>query len=165
MTFLGASSHVAIKRGYNYYIKDKVISWNQISESEITGRVRGSQPRKIYSVVLDLDHPRKSKCNCPHAKGNMTICKHKVAVYFSSHPEEVEPCMEKEQPYWDAKAQKEAERRKEKYEEWRICVEKIPYGELRDGLLSAMIELDGRNLHLRAFTDLRAKYCDKWWYI
>ncbi len=43
-----------------------------------------------YAVKIDILHPRKSKCNCPHADEKQIICKHMVAVYFTAFPEEAE---------------------------------------------------------------------------
>lgn len=37
---------------------------------------------------MDIEHPRKSKCNCPHTKDKRIICKHIVALYFTIFPKE-----------------------------------------------------------------------------
>lgn len=34
-----------------------------------------------------MEHPRKSKCNCPHADGRRVICKHMIALLFTASPE------------------------------------------------------------------------------
>ena len=47
--------------------------------------VRGSG-QKHYDVFIDLEHPRKSKCNCPHADGKRVICKHMISLYFAAYP-------------------------------------------------------------------------------
>lgn len=31
-----------------------------------------------------MEHPRKSKCNCPHADGRQVICKHMIALLFTA---------------------------------------------------------------------------------
>ena len=41
-----------------------------------------------YNVHLDIEHPRKSLCNCPLANGKRIICKHIVATYFTAFPNE-----------------------------------------------------------------------------
>lgn len=37
---------------------------------------------------MDIEHPRKSSCDCPLAKGKRIICKHIVATYFTAMPKE-----------------------------------------------------------------------------
>ncbi len=39
-------------------------------------------------MFIDIEHPRKSKCNCPHADGKRIICKHMISLYFSVFPKE-----------------------------------------------------------------------------
>ena len=55
----------------------------EINENEYKSIVNGS---KKYEVCLNIEHVRKSKCNCPHADGKRIICKHIVATYFSVLP-------------------------------------------------------------------------------
>lgn len=31
-----------------------------------------------------MEHPRKSKCNCPHADGRRVICKHMITLLFTA---------------------------------------------------------------------------------
>ncbi|NMB97839.1 MAG: hypothetical protein GYA02_14710 [Clostridiaceae bacterium] len=38
--------------------------------------------------MINIVHPRKSKCNCPHADGRRVICKHMIALYFTVFPKE-----------------------------------------------------------------------------
>lgn len=66
-------------RGLEYYKKDKVIDLNKISEKEYTSKVIGTEK---YNVYLNLEHVRKSTCNCSLANGKRIICKHIVATYF-----------------------------------------------------------------------------------
>ena len=80
------------------------------SDTQIKGMVRGSD-QKHYEVFIDLEHPRKSKCNCPHADGKRIICKHMIALYFSSYPKEAKKY------YNDViKYQEEEEQRQEELE-------------------------------------------------
>ena len=58
---------------------------NKINENEYSSFVKGTNN---YNVHLDIEHPRKSSCNCPLANGKRIICKHIVATYFSAKPEE-----------------------------------------------------------------------------
>ncbi len=67
--------------------------------------------QKHYDVFINLEHPRKSKCNCPHSDGKRIICKHMIALYFSAYPNEAKKY------YEDViKHQEEEERRQEELE-------------------------------------------------
>ena len=46
--------------------------------------------KNSYNVFLDTEYPRKSKCNCTHAKDKRIICKHIVVLYFTIFPKEVD---------------------------------------------------------------------------
>lgn len=72
-------------RGLDYYKSKKVIKLNKINENEYSSIVKG---RNNYNVHLDIEHPRKSSCNCPLANGKRIICKHIVATYFTAFPNE-----------------------------------------------------------------------------
>lgn len=61
-----------------------------------------------YHVWMNVEHPRKSKCDCPHAKDKMIICKHIVALYFTVFPDEVDKFL---------KGVEEAEKEAEAYEQ------------------------------------------------
>mgnify|MGYP003464204617 CR=1 FL=1 len=87
MGLLDLASYKLVWRGYEYYIEKYVITHFKQSPTEIKGMVRGSG-QKHYDVFINLEHPRKSKCNCPHADGKRIICKHMIALYFSSYPNE-----------------------------------------------------------------------------
>lgn len=89
MGLLKLASAISAWRGYEYYEANNVLVKTKISETEFAGIVRGSN-NKRYEVFIDLGHPRKSHCNCPHANGRRIICKHQVALYFSVFPEEAE---------------------------------------------------------------------------
>lgn len=58
---------------------------NKINENEYSSIVKGTNN---YNVHLDIEHPRKSSCNCPLANGKRIICKHIVATYFTAFPNE-----------------------------------------------------------------------------
>lgn len=87
MGLLNLSSGTSIWRGYEYYKQKKVITKKKISNHEYSGIVQGSGNNR-YEVFIDLEHPRKSHCNCPHANGKRIICKHQVALYFFAFPKE-----------------------------------------------------------------------------
>lgn len=58
---------------------------NKINENEYSSFVKGTNN---YNVHLDIEHPRKSLCDCPLANGKRIICKHIVATYFTAFPNE-----------------------------------------------------------------------------
>ncbi len=89
MGLLDLASGASAWRGYEYYQEKKITSVNKQSETEYTGKVLGSQ-KQPYDVKIDIDHPRKSACNCPHANGKRIICKHQIALYFTIFPGEAE---------------------------------------------------------------------------
>ena len=59
----------------------------KINADEYEGEVTGSESAP-YRVRINIVHPRKLSCNCPHANGRQIVCKHKVALYFTAFPKE-----------------------------------------------------------------------------
>jgi len=94
-------------RGLDYYKENRVIDCKIISENEYEGNVSGSN-KENYNVFIDIEHPRKSKCNCPHAKDTRIICKHMIALYFTAFPKQVDIFL---------KEVEDSEKEYEKYEE------------------------------------------------
>ena len=94
-------------RGLDYCKANKVSNYKEISQCEYQGLVNGSNNKK-YNVFIDIKHPRKSKCDCPHAKDTRIICKHMIALYFTVFPKELDNFL---------KEVEEAEKEYEKYEE------------------------------------------------
>ncbi len=95
----------SVRRGYEYYKNGKVVSCKQTDEGQYVGKVQGSDGN-VYDVVVDINHPRKTQCNCPFANGRRVVCKHAVATFFAVFPEE-------------ATAYKgRVDREEEEYEEW-----------------------------------------------
>lgn len=88
MSILTSASSSSVRRGYDYYKRSKVSDINQLNNHEFEGYVEGSL-KKPYYVKIDIEHPRKSYCDCPHANGNIT-CKHMTALYFELFPDEVD---------------------------------------------------------------------------
>lgn len=85
MGIIALASGNSCWRGLDYFKDKKVIKLNKINESEYLSIVNGSNN---YNVYLNIEHPRKSTCDCPLAKGKRIICKHIVATYFAAMPEE-----------------------------------------------------------------------------
>ena len=73
--------------GLDYYKNKKITELNKINENEYESVVKGTNN---YNVHLDIEHPRKSTCNCPLANGKRIICKHIVATYFTALPREAQ---------------------------------------------------------------------------
>lgn len=84
MSLITLASSKSLWRGYEYYKENRVYYKSNKSVTEIEGRVTGNG--KTYTVNIDIEHPRKSRCNCPHADGKRIICKHMIALYFASFP-------------------------------------------------------------------------------
>ena len=74
MGIISLASGSSCWRGLDYY-----------KEKEYSSIVKGTNN---YNVHLDIEHPRKSSCNCPLANGKRIICKHIVATYFTAFPNE-----------------------------------------------------------------------------
>lgn len=89
MKVINIASGNSTWRGLEYYKEKRILSYNKIDEFRYEGKAKGSN-NDIYNVFLDIEHPRKSKCDCPHAKDKRIICKHIVALYFTIFPDEVE---------------------------------------------------------------------------
>lgn len=124
-------------RGYQYYKENKVLSLSQTGYDEYTGLVAGSGADS-YQVTINTEHPRQSKCNCPHADGRRVVCKHMVALYFAAFPDEAKQYM---------KEVKEAEREEEKRQkehlaEIRAYVKSLSKKELQDELFESLLQLD-----------------------
>ena len=108
MGLINIASGNSTWRGLDYYKENKVSNYNKkTSDSEYEGIVNGSNGKK-YNVFMDIEHPRKSKCDCPHAKDKRIICKHIVALYFTAFPDEVDKFL---------KEVEEAEKEYKAYEE------------------------------------------------
>ncbi|MBQ3519252.1 MAG: SWIM zinc finger family protein [Clostridia bacterium] len=88
MSILTKASWKSRSRGYDYYIKNKVLSCKEISNIEYEGTVQGSA-EEPYKVRINLEKTMSSSCNCPFANGRK-ICKHMVAVFFCVFPDEAQ---------------------------------------------------------------------------
>lgn len=79
MGIISLASGSSCWRGLDYYKEKRVVELNKINENEYSSFVKGTNN---YNVHLDIEHPRKSLCDCPLANGKRIICKHIVATYF-----------------------------------------------------------------------------------
>ena len=135
MGLLDLASYKSVWRGYEYFSQRNVITHIKQSATEIKGIVRGSG-QTHYDVFIDLEHPRKSKCNCPHADGKRIICKHMIALYFSAYPEEAKKYYEDVIEY-----QVQEEKRQEELE-YKVInyVHKLKKSELEQYLLQMLFD-------------------------
>ena len=135
MGILECASIASASRGYDYYREQKVICFSETAAGVYSARVAGSSGR-AYSVELHADHPRKSKCSCPHADGRRIICKHIVATYFTVFPDQAERF------YTEAiVAQEEAEKREEAlYDRVSEHVLHMKKAELQQALLQLLFD-------------------------
>ena len=135
MGLLECASGASIWRGYDYYEEKKVLSIDEINPGIFSATVSGSS-NNAYSVELHMKHPRKSKCNCPHADGKRIICKHIVATYFTVLPGEAKKFYEEAMAY-----QEEEEKRNEKLAD-RVChyVWHMKKAELQEALLQVLFD-------------------------
>lgn len=85
MGIISLASGNSCWRGLDYYKNKKIIELKKINENVYESVVEGTNN---YNVHLDIEHPRKSTCDCPLAKGKRIICKHIVATYFTAFPNE-----------------------------------------------------------------------------
>lgn len=87
MSVITVASGKSVYRGYEYFRSCRVRSLNRTAETLLRAEVSGSNGA-VYQTMVDVVHPLKSKCDCPHAAGRRIVCKHMVAVYFTAFPEE-----------------------------------------------------------------------------
>ena len=135
MGLLECASGASVWRGYDYYKEKKVVSLEVTGENIYSATVAGSSSEP-YSVELHIDHPRKSKCNCPHADGKRIICKHIVATYFTVLPKEAEKFYDEAMAY-----QEEEEKHQEELSDKVIeYVGKMKKADLCQSLLELLFD-------------------------
>ncbi len=135
MSILSVASGQSAYRGYEYAQAKKVVYMEQNGEGVIRGTVSGSNG-SVYDVIVDVNHPRKSQCNCPHAAGKRIVCKHMVAVYFTAFPAEAKKYIEELESYWE-----EEEQRQQEQEDRLIAyIHKMKKSDLQEALLQVLYE-------------------------
>ena len=135
MGILDCASGASAWKGYYYHKEENVLSIEEVENGIYTAKVSGTADEP-YSVELHISHPRKSKCNCPHADGKRIVCKHIVAAYFAVLPGEAERFYREAMEY-----QKEEERHWEKLQERvRQYVRKMKKDELQEALLQLLFD-------------------------
>ncbi|MBQ4648481.1 MAG: SWIM zinc finger family protein [Clostridia bacterium] len=133
MGLIECTSGASLWRGYDYYKENKVKNLIETSPGLFTADVEGNSD-ELYIVEIDIEHPRKSKCNCPHADGKRIVCKHMMAVYFTAFPEEAQRIYNEVMTY-----QEQADKRAEDlYKKVRQCVWKMKKSEAQQALLEVL---------------------------
>ena len=134
------STPVTIRMFSDRFEIEKVVLWEQTGPSTYDGIVRGSEGNR-YSVHIDTVHIRSSKCNCPFADGRRRVCKHMIALFFATHPEEAEE-QQREIDEWEAEeaaAEAEvAEREKRLLKNITDYVNSMTEEEVREKLIEIM---------------------------
>lgn len=152
MGFLDLASYSSYCRGIDYCHSGRVISYEKISDTIYRGIVSGS---KEYEVEIDIEHPRKSKCNCPFAKGKQIICKHKVALYLTIFPNELKRIEEEQRQYeleMEEQEEKFEQEMKEREKDIKKYVESLSMEELQQQLINRMMN--------DLYDDVRSHYID-----
>ena len=93
-------------RGYEYYEGKRVSNLTEIDTGLWKASVHGSQ---IYQTTIDVNHPRRSSCDCPLAKGRRIVCKHMIATFFTAYPMEAENYYNNVLKSWEEAESREAE--------------------------------------------------------
>lgn len=135
MSIISVASGQSAYRGYEYSQAKKVLQMEQTTEGVIKAVVAGSGG-STYEVVVDVAHPRRSQCTCPHAAGKRIVCKHIVAVYFTAFPQDARKYIEEMESYWE-----EEEQRQEEMADTVIrYVHSLKKSELQQKLLQVLFE-------------------------
>lgn len=135
MGLIECTSNASLWRGYDYYKATKVKNLKKINDTQYTAAVEGRMCEP-YKVLIDISHPRTSKCNCPHADGKRIVCKHMMAVYFTAFPKEAERIYNEY-----IACQEEDERREEELSD-KVCqyVWKMKKNEVQQALLELLFD-------------------------
>ena len=139
MGLIECASVNSIWRGIDYYERNKVVSWEG-QDTSFDGIVSGSNGEE-YKVHVDVEHPRKSSCNCPHANGKRIVCKHIIAVYFIANPKAFEDFQKEVEQY--EKDEELMQQKQQKHEDsLRKAARMMSKEELINELVSAWLELE-----------------------
>ena len=137
--FYSSASYQSFWKGYWYYKNGNVLSWNKINDSEYEGIVKSDNQKDRYKVVINLDKPRASKCNCPFAEGKYKICKHMVALYFAVFPDEVKH-FDEEVYEFEKEQERKAKEHEERYNNLKKEVSNWSREELENYVINTMLE-------------------------
>ena len=140
MGLIDLCSNNSYWRGLDYYENRKVKDITKINDNEYDAIVFGSEH---YHVHLNVEHPKKSTCTCPHAKGASRVCKHKVAVYFSIFPDEANEAIKERNELIKEQESREREydnKQREAYKRQKEYVDSLSEEEVRDMLIGYLVD-------------------------
>ncbi len=137
MALIDIAASKTVWRGIEYYNQGKVISWDKNEDGTYDARVAGSDDGE-YLVHVDLEHPRKSTCNCPFANGKRIICKHMVAVSLCVDSSEAERFKKELTPYHSLEEEVDSR----SYDRYLRFAKMMSKEELREAYAEAMLELE-----------------------
>lgn len=145
MRFINLGSYNSQFRGLDYCEDKKVIEYKKINDFIYTSKVKGSL-NNVYSVVIDIEHPRRSTCNCEHANGRRVICKHMIATYFTIFPYKIDEFNEDLERGMQQYEEEMRLRRLEKEKEITKFVNSLSAKEVRKKLIKYLMdEYDSNN--------------------
>lgn len=139
MGLVEIASSNSVWRGMDYYNDKKVVSWETTGPETYNGIVSGNGTEP-YIVHIDKQHPRKSTCNCPFADGRRVVCKHMVALLFTTEPKAAEDFLKVVEEY---EAEEES-REQQHYQDLKKYVKSLSKTELQEMFLDALIQLEER---------------------
>lgn len=151
MGILSLASRQSVYRGYEYWEQERVHGLKNDGDGILTATVSGSED-KIYEVAVNIAHPRKSSCTCPHAAGRQLVCKHMVAVYFTAYPSETHEYKAQLEAAWEDDEDALSELQASTVE----AVSKMKKAELQDVLLQMLF--DGPMWQLECFVREHTDY-------
>ncbi len=137
MGLIEVASGESVWRGMDYYEEKKVLSLEETGYEQYDGTVKG---QAVYQVHLDIEHPRRSTCSCPFAKGRRVVCKHMIAMYFTIRPQAAADFL-KQVDEWE---KEEEEAQKTHVEELKKYVKSLSKADLQEKYLEALLELEER---------------------
>lgn len=137
MALIDLASNKSVWRGIEYYKQNKVTFFEVNKDGTYEGKVAGSGSEE-YLIHVDMEHPRKSTCNCPVANGKHIICKHIVVVSLCVDSSEADRFKSEKTIY----ASEEEERLAKRYSNLMSFAMKMSKKELQEAYVELMIELE-----------------------
>lgn len=157
--FLNKASGANRWKGYYYYKAGNVLSTSYLSEDKVKAMVKGSG-NNIYEVILDLDKPTKSKCNCPFAIDRQVLCKHKIAAFYALFPEFALE-LENIKNEFEREEEEIESRREEIYKRVVEEVSKMSIDQLRHIVINSLYDQEIENMDMSEYDYDHDEY--PWW--
>lgn len=134
-SLLSCASGQSAWRGYDYYLNRRVESVEEIDSNQFQGKAHGSNG-ETYDVFIDVEHPRKSSCTCPHAAGKRIVCKHQIALFFTAFP------LEAAKYYQEVVEHEQEQERLREEEENKVidCIDNMTKEQLQQALMQVLFD-------------------------